>query len=505
MTRTLVPTKYTRYAAAFGSAAVVVLLGLFIGAGLSRVVKRHDRIRHYEAIITGNHDLLQRLTDAETGQRGFVISGDSSYLDPYRGASADVQRASAKLHGLLANEPGINLLVLRLDTLVNKRLDVLEARVAIRQTEGFDRARTAIIAGPGKQLMDSARTLSSTIEREFEGRLAREGAAQKEETRLLFAVLLLGTLLTALIGLLINSMMGRAASRQTAIALKLEQAFAELVDRTAEAERLRGEAEAANTAKSAFMAMLSHDLRTPLNAIGGYADLLDAEVAGKLSPQQREYVKRIMTSNQFVLRLVSDVLNFARAEARQTEMHLAPVRMGEFLAGIEPMIGPQLESAGLRYHVTYSCASTECGSEAMADREMLQQILLNLVGNAIKFTERGGAIELRCGCDPSHVSIAVRDTGTGIPPEQIEEIFEPFRQLDRARGGVGLGLAISRGLARRMGGDLTVTSTPGEGSIFVLRLPRAVNRFEPPGFAPLDIQGVHFGTRPRPSHVEQMS
>jgi signal transduction histidine kinase len=215
---------------------------------------------------------------------------------------------------------------------------------------------------------------------------------------------------------------------------------------------------------------MSHELRTPLNAIAGYAELLDVEVHGALSAPQHDAVARIQRSQRHLLGLINDVLNFARIEAGQVSIELGPVAVKEAVAAVESLVAPQLEAKGHRYRFD------ECDTSltARADAERLQQILLNIVSNAIKFTPAGGEISVACVGDASHVRISISDTGPGIPADKLERIFEPFVQLDSGRtrlhGGAGLGLAISRDLARAMGGDLTVHSTLGKGATFVLSL-----------------------------------
>jgi PAS domain S-box-containing protein len=234
----------------------------------------------------------------------------------------------------------------------------------------------------------------------------------------------------------------------------------------------RAEAEAANQAKAQFLAAMSHELRTPLNAIGGYADLLDLGLRGPVTDAQRADLARIKRSGQHLLSLINDILNFARLEAGRVELHLAPVLMREVLAGVEPLVAPQLAARALAYDAT--CADDVV---AWADAEKVQQVLLNLLINASKFTEPGGRVTVECAHDDVHVHVHVRDTGRGITTDRLDRIFEPFVQIDRhltqaSQQGVGLGLAISRELARAMGGDITVASRPGHGSTFTLTLLR---------------------------------
>ena len=240
-----------------------------------------------------------------------------------------------------------------------------------------------------------------------------------------------------------------------------------------ESERkARKEAENANRAKSEFLANMSHELRTPLNAIAGYVELLDMEIRGPITPQQREDLARIKVSQRVLLRLVNDVLNFAKLESGYVPILLKEVGVADALASIEPLVLPQLMSKGLQFN------SEMCSTElrASADPEKLEQILLNMLSNAIKFTPRDGSIRLYCEATDDVVSIRVTDTGRGIPLEKQDRIFEPFVRVDegfsRPTEGTGLGLAISRNLARAMGGELAVQSVPGNGATFTLTLKR---------------------------------
>ena len=253
---------------------------------------------------------------------------------------------------------------------------------------------------------------------------------------------------------------------------ELQRANEELVARTADAEAARAAADQANEAKSAFLATMSHELRTPLNAIAGYAQLLEMGIHGALSDTQREYLEKIRRNQGHLLGLINDVLNFARLEAGQVVYDVRDVPVDEVLASVEALIEPQLRAKGHDYAYRHADPAVT----VRADRDRVEQVVLNLVGNAVKFTEPGGRIVLDWSADEREVRIRVRDTGRGIPREKLPVVFEPFVQVDptltRSNEGTGLGLAISRDLSRAMGGDLAVESEVGQGSTFTLTLPR---------------------------------
>ncbi len=240
-----------------------------------------------------------------------------------------------------------------------------------------------------------------------------------------------------------------------------------------DAQRFRAEAETANRAKMDFLRAMSHELRTPLNAIGGYVDLIDMGIRGPVTSEQRLDFTRIRSNQQHLVGLIGQVLDFAKIDSGRLEYLSEEVAITAVLAGAASMLQPLAD----KRRIAFTVDDCEADVVGLGDTEKVMQILLNLIGNAIKFTSTGGSVSIECAATGNLASVRVRDTGIGIPEASREGIFEPFGQvspsLTKPNSGIGLGLSISRQLARGMGGDVTVESILGEGSCFTLTLPLA--------------------------------
>jgi signal transduction histidine kinase len=423
------PARLARHwptVAPVASAAIVLLFGAIAYSGARREDASIQVVAHTDSVIAANAAVLMGMGDHAVNEEMAV--------------------RLRSLRALVADSPREQALV---DSIQN------------------------LLSHNSRAALDSARRISAAIEAREQQLLAAQNADQDDHERTVRWIVAIGSFVAAGLALLIGLTLSHSARTNAHLAVEAHALNEELQVINEQLEDRTAEAEEANKAKARFLANMSHDLRTPLNAIIGYADLLDVGARGAVTPEQREDLRRIKRSGQHLTSLINDVLDFAKIEAGRLRLRVEAVSVKRVLSDVEALVAPQIRTTGL--DISYRCDSDLL---VRADREKLDQILVNLVGNAIKFTAPGGHIDVEAVGDGAQARLAVRDTGRGIPSGELESVFEPFVQVDPLRvpngqKGVGLGLAISRELARAMSGDLTVSSAPGEGSTFTVRLERA--------------------------------
>jgi signal transduction histidine kinase len=469
---------------ALGSAVLTLLVGVAASFVVLRLRVAIAAVDHTNMVIRQLDGVLSSMADAETGQRGYLITGDSAYLNPYHDGRANAEAHVAALRDLVADDAEQERRIDTLGALEERKVRELDQTVgmrAVNATAAADRVRS----GVGKAIMDSARDIASRISTIERQRLAERDATRLRTRDLALAVIVIGTLGAFLLAFLINrsirtdviaqerthEQLEHQARQLEDQAMELEQAVEQLRESTTQAEEAREAAEVANRAKNDFLAVMSHELRTPLNAIVGYAELLHDGIAGPVNDQQREQLSRVQLSATHLVELVDEILSFSRIESGQENIRRGPVEVAQVTREAGALVEPVVAAKGLRFSLEVPNEQATFTSDAAKVR----QILVNLLSNAIKFTDQG-EIVLASIVENGRVVFEVRDTGIGIAPENQTRVFETFWQVDqtatRKAGGAGLGLSVSRRLARVLGGDLSVESELGKGSRFRFWVPR---------------------------------
>ena len=459
---------------ALGPPAIVALLGIVTALSVRRERIETQWVMHTQEVRTALTTAFAGVRDAEAGVRGYLLTGDSATLLAYHTQLPNALAAVGTLRTLTADNALQAERVALLDSLVTAKSAEMTGIVGLARAGRADSAIAMVRANQQQRLVNRIRTLLATMDADEAALLEHRLQNVERQRRLVIFIVVVGTIIAAALALLALQLLSRGARQLEMQGMQLAKSRDELLASTEALKARTLAAEEANRAKAQFLTTMSHELRTPLNAIDGYAELLEMGLRGPVTEAQVQDLSRIRRSQRHLLALVNDVLNFARLEAGRVEWQITDVSVDDTLQVVESLIRPQLAAK----RISYTREECDDGLSVRADAEKLRQILINLLGNAWKFTDAGGAVSISCRADDSDVHIRVRDTGRGIPADKLPTIFDPFVQVDRHLGGdsqqgVGLGLAISRDLARGMNGNLDVTSTVGVGSEFVLSVPRA--------------------------------
>ena len=450
-------------------AAALLVLGAVASVSygsMRSLVRTMESVERANGVLHTLEEAYIAVSEAEASTRGYVLTGDRAYLERYHGAESEVARALARVDQLTTDTVQARRLT-RLRPLVERRFAALERTVGLRASEGFAPAVVTVRSGEGKALMDSVRIVIDSIQADERGRLERRSSRERLGVRRTARLIVLGILLASGISLLVVLVVRHDVRAVTNSQRALRQA--------------KEAAEAASRTKSDFLARMSHELRTPLNSVIGFSNILLRNTPGRLTPQELEYLGRVRANGVSLLALINDVLDLSKIEAGRMRLERAPADLAalvtDTLAGFEGQ---------LRERDVELRADVPAGLEPLVtDSAKLVQVLVNLVGNALKFTEEG-SVTVRVVADepggrvPSRIDVV--DTGIGVPPDRRSAIFEAFEQADsgtsRRFGGTGLGLSISRALCDLMGYRLETTDGDGgRGSVFSIvfaRSPAAV-------------------------------
>ncbi len=392
-------------------------------------------------------DILSTVKDAETGQRGFLLTGSESYLAPYTQAIAIIPGQMEALRQTTQTQFEIRSDFERLRKTVDAKLQELKTTVAMERAGNGDAALARVQTNVGRDQMDRIRDISGQMDALIRNRLDRD--SRYSDT---------------------NSIRMHVMSVGASLLL-----FALVAIANVRFRRQKEAAEAANRAKSSFLASMSHELRTPLNAIIGYSEMLSEEAEESNATNILPDLDKIRTAGKHLLELINSVLDLSKIEAGKMELFLETFTVQRLVKDVVD-VGMGLAAKNnnrFEFHV-----APDCG-EMRTDQTKLRQSLFNLLSNACKFTSDGEVtLDVERGSD-GFVSFIVRDTGVGMTPPQMARLFESFTQADasmtRRFGGTGLGLALSRSFARMMGGDITVESQESKGSTFTMRIPARVS------------------------------
>ncbi|MGH7950392.1 MAG: ATP-binding protein [Limisphaerales bacterium] len=409
-------------------------------------------------IRNGFDAIFKSLLDSETGMRGYVITGDKSFLAPFNETETNLPAQFDQLVKQIQANPMIVIDVsnLRAETLMSLNL---QQKIVQARARSFGRAADLVSAGDDKKIMDTIRVQMGQLQRLETD--SRDMLRSKIDSELMHATL------TSLIAAAVGLSAGIFAFWLARLTVKQKEREYELMEAKLQAERNSRE-------KTVFLANMSHEIRTPMNAILGFTELLQNDLR---LPKHRYYAQSVRASAKALLLLINDILDMSKIEAGVLELHLEPTDLREICAFIQTMFS---EPASIK-NIRLQCHVAEQLPRALLiDRVRLRQILVNLVGNAVKFTDNGG-IDVRIFFEKeqsaSHVTliIEVQDTGVGIPQDKLDAIFKPFVQAgahrDKEKHGTGLGLSIVKRLAEMMGGTVAVASVMEQGSAFHLRFP----------------------------------
>jgi signal transduction histidine kinase len=466
----------------FGLAIAALLVNAFVSFwNIQRLHDNEAKVAHAHAVLTEVELVLSAVKDAETGQRGFLLTGDPAYLTPYNTAISVVDQRLARLDELTRGDHGLRPRLEEMRPLLRAKFAELAETITLRQNQGRESAREVVLSGRGLATMDAIRKLAGEMERDLL-RLLRLRSTESQDSFITSQVAgILAVFLT--VGMVVTAyhFVRRELGARLNAEHALRRAHDELEDRvrerTAELGATNEALSRSNRELEQFASVASHDLQEPLRKIQAFGDRLSARYGDVLEGQGRDYIERMQSSALRMRTLINDLLTFSRVTTKARPFQQVN------LAAIARDVVSDLET-----RIQQSGGRVELGQLPVIDADPLQvqQLLQNLVGNALKFARPGEPpvvrVESRIFEPPAADSelfpgprceIIVQDNGIGFEEVYLDRIFEVFQRLHGRDSfeGTGMGLAICRKIAERHGGSITARSTPGQGSTFLVTLP----------------------------------
>lgn len=457
------PTLTTRAIATTAVLLFVVLLadGAVSYRAMQTVLRNEALFAHSDSVLREISRTLSSAREAETGQRGYLLTGRAEYLEPYITSVTHLREHLRLLRELVADNPRQLELWRQLEQNVNAKLAELSDTIRVYNTGGPEAAAAIVLTDRGKNIMDSLRgTLEAMEDEENRIHKAREAESAASGQRAL-GTLLVSTIVATLVLAMMFIQIVRSALAEHDARVRAETAF------DAE-QKARTEAESVARAKDEFIATLSHELRTPLTSILGWSRILRDHATDQATVTMgAETIAQSARSQQF---LIDDLLDVSRIVLGKFHMEVSPVDLIPLAQAAADMITP---IAGAK-HIQLRVHLPRQPCVINGDGRRITQVIWNFLSNAMKFTPAGGSVSLRLDIVDSQARIVVSDTGEGLAPEEIPLLFERFHQGDggAARGGLGLGLAIARHVIEAHGGSVSASSDgKGKGATFIARLP----------------------------------
>lgn len=450
---------------AIATAAVLLIIVLLADGAASyramqTVLRNQALFSHSDLVLREIGATLSSAKDAESGQRGYLLTGRPSYLRPYDSAVVKLAEHIHRLRALTADNPRQQQLVGQVEENADRKLAELRDTIAANDTYGSAAAAAIVLTDRGKNFMDALRANLDAMEAE-ENRVNQQRAAESAVSgRRALVTLLVSTALATLVLAIMFLQIVRSALAEQGARVRAEGAF------DAE-QKARAEAESIGRAKDEFIATLSHELRTPLTSILGWSRILrdggDAETAAMAA----ESIAQSAHAQQF---LIEDLLDVSRIILGKFHMEVSPVDLNALAQAAADMIRPIAEAKPIELRL--QLPRQPCVING--DGRRIKQVIWNFLSNAVKFTPPGGQVSLRVEMGAAEARIVVSDSGEGISPDLIPHLFERFRQADgaTAKGGLGLGLSIARHVVEAHGGSVSAVSDGrGKGATFTARLP----------------------------------
>ena len=459
--------------------AILSALGWLSYHEMSSIIVFEEWERHSHGKVRELGDLLSRMREVETINRGFVISGNEKYLEPYKSALNEIERTLVLLRDMERDNPQQQKRLDSIAPLIREKLSMLEETIDLRKTKGFQAASRAEIAGRDKRLMDRISLLVAEYQEDWGKILEERETEDKAKTGRVIYMLLSGSILSLVllctVFILLKWEIARGIGNEEELRGHRDHLDRLVQERTAQLAQAKLEAEVANQAKSMFLENMSHEMRTPLTGVMGVIELL---LTNARTDEDRHYLEMAMTSAESLKQLISDIIDFTRNATGEMHFRMRPFDLPGCVRSVVDVFAPEADNKGLRCHVEIDERMPQM---VAGDEGRLRQVLVCLVGNAVKFTEHGEiGVSVRLVPDPvqpgqEFLLFAVRDTGIGIPADFLGNIFEKFTRSDasstRKYGGAGLGLALAMQIVDIMGGEIRAESRQGEGSTFFFTIP----------------------------------